>query len=88
MTVYTVTADYTGQVSKTNCEVVIYTAIFGSTETPKESAAPDAPSESAGPDGAPVSSVNWAELKTPLLTVGAVLILAAGGVFIFKKFRR
>lgn len=29
---YTVTASYTGQVAKTNCEVVTYTAIFGSTE--------------------------------------------------------
>ena len=29
---YTVTANYTGQVNKTECEVVTYTAIFGSTE--------------------------------------------------------
>ena len=33
---YTVTASYTGQVAKTGCEVVTYTAIFGSEVLPKE----------------------------------------------------
>ena len=33
---YTVKANYTGEVAKTNCEVVTYTATFGSKELPKE----------------------------------------------------
>lgn len=33
---YTVTADYTGEVAKTNCETVLYTAIFGGMEIPQE----------------------------------------------------
>ena len=39
---YTVTARYTGQVAKTNCEVVTYTVIFGSTklEEPEPTPAP------------------------------------------------
>ena len=92
---YTVTADYTGQVAKTNCEVVIYTAIFGSVELPKQSAAPDvtaAPTESTAPDSttddAPISSVDWAGLKTPLMIGGVIFIAAAGGFFIFRKLRR
>ena len=31
---YTVTADYRGEVVKTNCEIVTYTAIFGCTDVP------------------------------------------------------
>ena len=40
---YTVSASYTGEVAKTNCEVVTYTAIFGSTaieEQPSETPEP------------------------------------------------
>ena len=33
---YTVTASYTGEVAKTNCETVLYTAIFGGMEIPQE----------------------------------------------------
>ena len=44
---YTVSASYTGEVAKTNCEVVTYTAIFGSTaiaeEEPSQSTDPEAP---------------------------------------------
>ena len=32
---YTVTADYSGEVAKPDCDVVTYTAIFGSTEAPE-----------------------------------------------------
>lgn len=35
-----VTADYTGEVAKTSCEVVIYTAIFGCTDVPYINTAP------------------------------------------------
>ena len=33
---YTVTASYTGEITKTDCEAIIYTAIFGSLELPQE----------------------------------------------------
>ena len=91
---YTVTANYTGQIAKANCSVMIYTAVFGSVEIPAASDAPEEPApsetpgESAGPDDAPTASVNWAGLKTPLLAGGIILIAAAGGAFIFKKFTR
>ena len=94
---YTVTANYAGEVSKTDCSVMIYTAVFGSEELPKESNAPkesntprkpDVPEESADPDGTSAASINWAELKSPLLIGGMVLILIIGGAFAIKKIRR
>ena len=51
---YTVTANYTGQVNKTECNVVIYTATFGSEKLPEEEKDP-APSpelETPAPDAA------------------------------------
>ena len=99
---YTVTADYVGEVAKADCSVMIYTAIFGSMEIPKESDAPeesavpvesDPPVESANPADTPsadtpAASINWAELKTPLMIGGIVLILGIGGAFALKKIRR
>ena len=86
---YTVQANYTGEVSKTDCQVVTYTATFGSVEAPGESNAPaaDDPSASADPDK-PAVPFNWAEVKTPLMIGGMVLILAIGGAFAIKKIRR
>ena len=82
-------ANYTGEVSKTDCQVVTYTATFGSVEAPGESNAPaaDDPSASADPDK-PAVPFNWAEVKTPLMIGGMVLILAIGGAFAIKKIRR
>lgn len=37
---YTVTANYTGEVAKTGCSVVTYTAIFGSMEAPEDTSEP------------------------------------------------
>lgn len=54
---YTVTASYTGQVAKTDCEVVTYTAIFGSVELAEDekdaeaSSQPESPAPDANPDG-------------------------------------
>lgn len=85
---YTVTANYTGEVSKTDCQVVTYTATFGSVEAPEESKKPAAadPSASADPDK-PTVPFNWAEVKTPLMIGGMVLILVIGGAFALKKIR-
>lgn len=77
---YTVTANYTGQVVRTDCKVVTYTAIFGSMEAPAESGQPGAETvaESAGHGSV------W------LLAAGGALLaglLAAGGVFAVKKWK-
>lgn len=76
---YTVTADYSGEVSKTGCNVVTYTAVFGSTEAPKDLLSGDTQSGEA---------VDLSSAKRPLMIGGAVLALALGGTFIFKKIRR
>ena len=81
---YTVTADYTGQVSKTNCSVLTYTAIFGSMEIPEEQSEPtpvETPSEENTGTAAEFS------IKQPLLIGGVVLLLTAGGVFLFKRYK-
>ena len=86
---YTVTADYTGEVSKTDCRMVTYTATFGSVAIPEESEAPstDDPTVSESPETPAVPFV-WAQVKTPVMMVGLVLILAIGGAFAVKKIRR
>ena len=68
--------------------MVTYTATFGSVEAPGESEAPatDDPSASADPDQ-PSVPFNWAEIKTPLMIGGMVLILVIGGAFALKKIR-
>ena len=85
---YTVTANYTGEVSKTDCQVVTYTATFGSVEDPEASKKPaaDDPTVSADP-GESSAPFNWAEIKTPLMIGGLVLVLAIGGAFALKKIR-
>ena len=81
---------------------MIYTAVFGSVEVPEETVVPgepdvpvesDVPAESAEPDDTsaadtPAASINWVELKTPLMIGGIVLILGIGGAFALKKIRR
>ncbi len=84
---YTVTADYVGEVAKTDCQVVTYTATFGSVEAPEESEAPAATNEPAEPDE-PAAPFDWAQVKTPLMIGGLVLILMIGGALAFKKIRR
>lgn len=89
---YTVTANYSGEVSKTGCNVVTYTAIFGSMPDPNGSAEPETPDNtdaSAVPDtpDTPDAPAGTSSLKKPLLIGGAVLVLAAGGVFAFKKWK-
>lgn len=82
---YTVTADYTGEVAKPNCDVVTYTAIFGSTEAPEESSAPGTEQET-GSESAK-STMDLSVVKIPLLVGGVAIALAAGGVFAYKKIK-
>ena len=82
---YTVSANYTGEVAKTGCDVVTYTATFGSVEAPADSQAPDG----SGTNATDTTKVpfNIAGLKQPLLIAGLVAVVAVGGVFVFKKIR-
>lgn len=82
---YTVTADYSGEVAKTDCNMVFYTAIFGSTEIPEDQKKP-APSNPATPEDpdAPIVSVNW---QKPVIIGGAVIAGVAALAFIIKKVR-
>ena len=76
---YTVSADYTGEVAKTGCDVVTYTATFGSVEAPEGT-----PDSDSTPD-APKASFHIASLKQPLLIAGLVAVAVVGGAFMFKK---
>ncbi len=94
---YTVSASYTGEVSKPNCAVVTYTAIFGSEKVPEESKAPDGsenhdPGQTEAPDtaedlDAAKEPAEQSGLKRPVMIGVVVLALGVGGVFAFKKFK-
>lgn len=79
-------ASYTGEVAKTNCEVVTYTAIFGSTkleepeQTPTPEPAPNAELAANG-DG---SGMGWLSL---LGCAGGVAALAVAAVYGVKKIK-
>ena len=81
---YTVSANYTGEVAKTGCDVVTYTAVFGSGESaPAQPDGSDADTSTAV--GAPADTLN---LKRPLMIGGLAVALTVGGVFVLKKIRR
>ena len=82
---YTVTADYSGEVAKPDCDMVTYTAIFGSTEAPEGSGAPG--TEQGDGSKSTKAAVDLSVLKMSLLVGGAAVVLAAGGVFAFKKIK-
>ncbi len=74
---YTVNASYTGQVAKTDCEVVTYTAIFGSvelTEEEKNAQASDQP-ETQAPDADPAETDNGPDLLPIVACVGGGLVV-------------
>lgn len=75
---YTVTASYTGQVAKTNCEVVTYTAIFGSTEI-------EEPEPSPTPQ--PIADVERPDMDWPSLLgcAGGVITLLALACWGYQK---
>ena len=93
---YTVTASYTGQVAKTGCEVVTYTAIFGSEVLPKEekteeSSNPPDQADQIGQedlvaDAAPAETggMNWLSL---LGCAGGVAALAAAALWTIQKMK-
>ena len=79
---YTVSANYTGEVAKTGCDVVTYTATFGSVEAPE-----GAPDSSQDTNASSATAINFAAVKRPLLIVGLMAVVAVGGAFVFKKIR-
>ena len=86
---YTVSADYTGEVAKTDCNVITYTATFGSMEAPEDLTNVSTP-DSSDPNGDKslnLPSVNLSAVKRPLMIGGLTAVLIAGSVFVFKKVR-
>ena len=73
VTGYTVTADYKGDVTRTRCDTVIYTAVFSSVDKPTESA------DTAEPGG-----FNQLYLLIP----AGVLVLGGCGFTGYKGYRR
>ena len=81
---YTVSASYTGEVAKTNCEVVTYTAIFGSTEIPSEE-----PEESPEPveTEAPAGTDGMMRYLPLLGCAGGIAALLAAGCWTVQKLK-
>lgn len=75
---YTVTANYVGEVARTDCKVVTYTAIFGSMEAPAKAEQPQA--EESGEAG----TARW---PLAIGCAGGIGLLALGGWFAVKKWR-
>ena len=71
---YTVAADYSGEVAKTDSNVVVYTAIFGSVEAPEDNSNVQ-------------QNMDLSALRLPLLVGGGVLLAVLGGLLLFKKTR-
>ena len=79
---YTVTANYSGEVAKTNCEVVTYTAIFGSAAIEEQpSAAPEPEAE------APASLELGANYLPVLGIVGGVIALLLASCWGYQKIK-
>lgn len=89
---YTVTANYTGQVNKTECNVVIYTAIFGSEKLAEEKADAEAEAsqepEIQDPDPAPDETEQSVELLPILGCAGGVVTIAAAVLWAIYHTKR
>ena len=82
---YTVTASYTGQVAKMNCEVVIYTAIFGSEKLERSEPTPTptpvpTPEPTPAPTPEPVLDTEQPAAETLGVTDILPILGCAGGV--------
>lgn len=85
---YTVTADYTGEVAKTGCDVVTYTAMFGSmaqASAEQDEQNNDQDVQPGQTEQQPAQSVSW---QRPALIGGAVVLLLAGGLILVRKWKR
>ena len=85
---YTVTASYTGKVAKTNCEVVTYTAIFGSTKLEEPEPEPTPTLEPAQKTDQPVNEKDGgSNLLYILGCAGGVAALVAAAFYGVKKVK-
>ena len=89
---YTVTANYSGEVAKTGCDVVTYTAIFGVAEVSDEAQETEQPQEEAfalAEQQEPAEAVARTAVshKQPIIIGVVALALAAGGVVTYKKIK-
>ena len=89
---YTVTANYSGEVAKTGCDVVTYTAIFGVAEVSDEVQETEQPQEEAfalAEQQEPAEAVARTAVrhKQPIIIGVVALALAAGGVVAYKKIK-
>ena len=93
---YTVTADYTGQVSKTDSQIVTYTAIFGAVSPNDPEPEKEIKTEverMAGPDVQPATEPEIAPNNTGVRAlsilgcVGGVAALAAAGLWCAEKLK-
>lgn len=99
---YTVTVDYTGQVTKTSSDTIIYTAVFESLADPEPEATPE-PTLSASaeekkdseaaeaPAGQTQQEKETGVRKTVILTLVAVLVLGIvgyAGYIIIKSYKK
>ena len=85
---YTVKASYTGQVAKTGCEVITYTAIFGSEKLEEKPADPSGQTGPEAPDTDPAPAetggVDWLSL---LGCAGGVAALGAAAFWTIQKMK-
>ena len=89
---YTVTANYSGEVAKTGCDVVTYTAIFGVAEVSDEVQETEQPQEEAfalaeQQEAAETVTRTVVSHKQPIIIGVVALALAAGGVVAYKKIK-
>ena len=82
---YIATVEYKGEVTRTSCDTVIYTATFashGETQIEKDPQPTQGPAESAQPEAPEGGGINWAVLVIP-----AVLLLGLAGFGGWKLVR-
>ena len=80
---YTVAVNYVGQVRKTTCDAVVYTAIFGSTELPQEEV--ELPPPAVEPEPAAKDNPSFGRL---LLAIGGIIAAAVVGMFGVYKIQQ
>lgn len=85
---YTVTVDYKGEVSKTSCDTIVYTAVFSSTDKPQQSAEPVIPDKSDANENETVTPATAQPSKARLLLIPVgVAALGAAGYFGRKGYK-
>ena len=84
---YTVTASYTGQVAKTGCDVIIYTAVFGSKELDQSAKPEQTPDDGHTPntEREPVQTASGVNIFYIVGCVSGVLALLVFGLYLVQR---